>query len=344
MKDWRRHPIFLIIIWLSATVLPAQQTAEFEFTRSLSYFKVRVIDSSNNPVAGLDATDFHVSSDRNTHEIAYFREIRDTPISIAVLLDVGPSMGDSEILRGKRLIFDLIHRLGVEDRIQVAVYDREVCFLSTLTSDRFELLEALTDISPGMACEGRESRWGVEAGDAEIPIGGSEVPRGREAGGAPDTATAGQAAVRLAFRTGQSLSGYAITEALSYLRKATDNQRIVLTISAGLPNVGEATLQDLRITEANLFTIDAGSTAEDLLSLGVTGSSRRRLVRGSGGFLFALETVLDRVEELRSLLKNYYLLGLLDDPDDRFDADALQFQTRSSGYQVTATPVGSPQN
>src|SRR5690606_36268758 len=324
-----------------SAALPAQQTP-FELTRPLSLFKVRVIDGSNNPVVGLGASEFQVSSDRNSHEIAYFREISDTLISIAVLLDVGPSMGDPEILRSKRLIFDLIHRLGVEDRIQIATYDREICFLSTLTSDRFELLEALANISPGMACQGRESRWALEGGDAKVPIGGSEVPRGRESGAAPDTTTAGQGALRLSFRTGQSLSGNAITESLSRL-KATGNQRIILAISGGLPNVGESTLQDLRIEEVNLFVIDAGSAAEDLLSLGVTKSSRERLVKGSGGFLFTLEKVLDQVEGLRTLFKNYYLLGLLDDPDNRLDSDAVQFHSRS-GYRVTAMPVSAPEN
>lgn len=119
-----------------------------------SLYEVRAFDTRGRFVQGLTAADFQVVDSGNPRPIAYFEE-RHAGLSLGCLIKITNGMDQPELSASKELLGELIHLLAPDDEIALAVYDREVSILQSLTADRSRLQEAIDNISPGW----RASFW-----------------------------------------------------------------------------------------------------------------------------------------------------------------------------------------
>ena len=256
----------------------AQDTepAQFRVEVYATLHEVRVNDPEGNPVRGLKREDFRVLEEGKHREVVHMQEADNVPVTIGLLLDTGTAMSEAQIRIGKKLIFDLIHLLDPVDEILLATYDREEHFLSPLTSNRLELIEALQNVSPG----GRPGWWSRFA--------------------------------RLFASDGNT--GFAVDQVLLKLRSAAHSDRSLVVISAAFGSVGEATLDHIRAAGVRFFAVRMSNRAGDAFNLGGDQSARKRIVEGTGGISYDGETVLERIEQIRDTLKHYYLVAY--DPAD----------------------------
>lgn len=220
---------------------------------------------------GLKADDFLVQEDGKPRPIVFFREESQEPIALSVLIDTGSNMSYEGILAAKDLFFRLIHRLRRKDQIQVATYAKDVHFLSSLTSDRYKLLEAWRNISPG----GRPAKI-TRLGNLFVST---------------------------------SNTGYAVDEALSRMKTSNTNEKIVMVISAGFGNLGEATQDHLELAGARFFAVSANNTLGDIFNLGGDQKARKRIVEHSGGLSFDLADTEEEVVRLAASMTDFYLIA-----------------------------------
>ncbi len=210
-------------VWAEGMQAPGAQDdsqgqARFQVDVKAALYEVRVTDQQGAPVTGLPKDDFSVTENEKSRPIVYFNELKDRPMSLAVLLDVGSGMSRANVETGKDMIFNLIHALDREDEILIGIYsditqdsnsevmkrfygtDKDVDFLSPLTSDRIKLLRAIENITIG----DRPGRTGA--------VGRTIVPPGSEGPAA---------ALGIDFSSSKSVTGLAVDEALLRLRKAS---------------------------------------------------------------------------------------------------------------------------
>ncbi len=252
------------------------ESARFRVEVYATLHEVRVTDPEGNPVHGLKREDFRVFEEGRRRNVLVAQEASEVPVTIGLLLDTGTAMSAAQIGIGKNLIFDLMHRLDPVDEILLATYDRKVHFLSPLTSNRLELLQALQNVSPG----GRPGWW-----------------------------------ARLAHLfASDGNTGGAVDQLLLKLRSAAHPDRSLVVISAAFGSVGEATLDHIQEAGVRFFAVRMSNRAGDVFNLGGDQSARKRIVKSTGGISYGGETVLERIEQIRDTLKHYYLLAY--DPAD----------------------------
>jgi hypothetical protein len=275
------------------------QDPRFKATTLASQFQVRVTDSRGRLVGGLQEQDFLILEKGTPRPIALFEERVQTGVGLAILVDVGSNMSEEAIRDAKQLTFDLVHLLDPEDEILTGIFGKDVHFLHELTTDRKLISEGLWNLPTGA----RPSRW-KRLGNLWVSTANS---------------------------------GYAIDQALLKLKKTRHTDKVVLVVSAGFGNLGQATLDHLQLAGAQLLTVVIGNKLGDVFSLGGDQAARRRAVERTGGLNFAGETVLEEIDQLRLAIESYYLLGF-----SRYDPEgkaAITISIRGRpDYQVHAAP------
>jgi hypothetical protein len=302
--NWRSSGAWpLLVVILVVAAAPAVRASErreeprYRIAVDAVLLELRVTEPGGKPISDLLETDFEVSQNDEPRAIVFFEEFSSRPLSLAILLDVGSAMSEENVRNGKQLIFDLIHVLPPEDEVLVGLYcdfkepppewnpDKKgiVELLADLTKDRFRLLRAVENLTIG----DRPSRFEFF-----------------DKGSAP-----GRAIRIVDFYPSNSQTGSAVDYALVKLRRATHPNRSVLVISAGLPNIGEGTLDHLSRAEAVLFEVAFGYKVGDVLDLGLNSRDRKKIIRLTAGASYSAESVVFPIERFRDNLKHSYLLA-----------------------------------
>ena len=108
---------------LSNTGAGSQQVA-FGVDVAIETISVRVTDSSGKPVEGLTATDFIVKEDGIEHEIAFVESAENTPLDVALLLDLSGSMSGGG---WRQRTIDFVHALSAQqDCVLLLRFNRNV--------------------------------------------------------------------------------------------------------------------------------------------------------------------------------------------------------------------------
>ncbi len=264
----------LAVIFATAGLFAQQEPddqARFRVEAFSSLHEIRVLDGGGNVVRNLKQEDFQVVENGRVRPTTFFLERSDYPVTLACLIDTGSNMSEEAVGIAKNLLLDLIHRLDRDDRILLAAYHDEVHYLTPLTTDRLELLQGLRNL----AATGRKSGW----------------------------ARLGQ------LFASDAWTGPAVDEVLILLKRASAEEKIILVFSAGFGNIGLATLDHLQSAGARFIAVSVENRLGDLFNLRGDRAARRRIVRGSGGLTYSADEILQRVAQLRDVIKHHYLLA-----------------------------------
>ncbi len=303
-------PLLVLFLSLFPQVGTPSRTKDLRYKVDVNavLYEVRVTAEDGKPITGLDSSCFEVMVGGQARPVVFFQETGSRPLSLAVLLDIGSGMSMENVRKGKQLIFDLMHLLDRDDRIIIGIFGdpeedadaekrvlsglygnlEETEFLSELTSDRLQLLRALENLT---VCA-RPSRAKLTSP--------STVPPG---------AVGPAATIGLSMSGSNSRTGLAIDQALARLRGAVPDNRAILVISAGLPNVGEATLEHLNRDDVCLFEIAFNYRLGNILDFGFNKRHRNKIVRLTAGASFSADVAVAEVNRVRQVLKHSYLIA-----------------------------------
>jgi hypothetical protein len=177
--------------------------------------------------------------------------------------------------RQDRQITQLIHLLGREDDICLYSIDAKDAYLEqNFTKDRLLLVEALENIS--------------------VPSHGSGGVLKELFGDNPPTALG-------------------IDLALLNLRKTNNGKKALLAVSNRFRGLRPATVEHVQDSGCTLITLGFTNKAALLLTLGGDQTSRKQLMRESGGRQFSADTsdITGVCRAMAYSLKNYYALAYL---------------------------------
>ncbi len=268
--------------------------------------EARVFDRDGNYVSGLKETDFQVTVKSRRRELLSFKEEQQAPLSLAVLIDLGSSMQEDDIVSAKQAVLDLIHLLGPEDELLLGVYDRDVDFLTGLTASRPDVIEGLRNVSP----EGRVGFW-----------------------------------KRLSSAFGTSaLTGYAIDEALLRLKPARYQNKVVLVFSAAFGNLGRGTEDHLREAGARLFAVGWKNSLGDAFNLWGDKTSRKGLLQHSAGAAYSGASIQQRLQSLKTAMTSFYLFAYAPSPDEEPSEEVTISVVGHPEYQVNTLRRVANQN
>ena len=216
---------------------------------------------------GLTRSDFLVVERDEPRSILFFEEHDSAAVSLGILLARGSAMTAEAIASSKDIILELVHLLDPEDEVIIGTYQGEVHFLSDLTRDRYQLIRAVENISPG----GRASLWSR--------LGGAFGSSG--------------------------YTGSAVGHTLLRLKKAEHPIRIVMVISAAFGNLGEATRDHLLEAGARFFGVGFPNRMGDALGLWGDKMAQGTIVRQTAGVSLAASRVAEEVALLRKTMKHF---------------------------------------
>ncbi len=269
--------IGLLLLWSVGALQAAGSTQDdqpetkFSVKTFSTLMEVRVFDREGNYIPHLKQDDFEVSVKSQRRELLSFKEEQQVPTSLAILIDLGSSMQEDDIRTAKQAVEDLIHLLPREDELLLGVYNRDVDFLSGLTTDRPAVIEGLRNVSPA----GRVGFW-----------------------------------KRLSSAFGTSaLTGYAIDEALLRLKSARYQNKIVLVFSAAFGNLGRGTEDHLREAGARLFAVGWKNSLGDAFNLWGDKTSQKELLRNSAGAHYSGRSILEGLDRIKTAMTSFYLLA-----------------------------------
>lgn len=267
----------LLILLFSATPFAQgekkgdQDPPKFSVQTYSTLFEFRVFDDRGVPVRGLKEDKILVMEEGEARPVILFEERETSSISLAILVDIGSSANETQIRDSKRAIHELVHLLDPEDEVLIGVYRRDVEFLSRLTQDRLELVEAINNITPGA----RPSKW--------------------------------QKFATLFASTGHT--GYAVDRSLLELKKASGELKVVLILSAGAASVGEATEEHLKQAQTRVFLVSWKNRLGEAFNLWGDRMGRNNLMKNLGGVPFSGYMILEQVQALADAMHSYYLMA-----------------------------------
>ncbi len=288
--------------WRAASSTFPQQQPQFQVDIDARLYRVRVTRPDGSVVQGLQVNDFQVRERGRLRPVIFLEEEQDYPILVAILVDTGSSMSRKAIRGAKQFVFELIHRLNPSDLFLLAVFDREIHFLSEITSDRKQLVEALNNLSAG-ARPGKLSRL-------------------------------------MKLSASSSLTGSAIDRTLRKIKQVPISEKVVLAISAGFGNLGRATQDHLQISGVTLVALTLPNKLGDLFNLGGDRLARTRLIRGTGGLIYPGKKALSHLDSIREVIKHRYLIAFRPlDPESEFDPGKISLGLPGyPGYRLHAGP------
>ncbi len=304
-------PLLFLLLFSSPQTESQKRPGDLRYRVDVSavLYEVRVADETGKPLTGLDSSCFNVIVGGVSRPVVFFDEVASRPLNLAILLDIGSGMSVDNVRKGKAFIFDLIHPLDHSEQIIIGIFGDpeeqgpdtekrklsglygnfdETEFLSELTSDRLKLLRALENLTIGAP----PSRAKLTSPSTVPP--GSRGPA---------------ATIGFTVSGSNSGAGLAIDEALAGLKGALPGNRAILVISAGLPNVGEGTLEHLTRDDASLFESGFDYKLGNLLDLGFNKRHRVKIVRMTAGASIPADLALAQISDVRRVLKHSYLIA-----------------------------------
>lgn len=108
---------------------------------------VRVTDSSNRAIAGLNATDFNVTESGEECHIISVSPVT-APINLVLLLDVSGSV-DNYVNFIRKAARNFVNTVGPRDRVSIVLFNDDVNVLSTFTTNKTKLSESLDTFEAG---------------------------------------------------------------------------------------------------------------------------------------------------------------------------------------------------
>jgi VWFA-related protein len=156
-----RKALFILLVSVMCQALFFQQEEEsaegrvaavqpkYQVQAYSTLHEVRVVDGDGHLVKGLTEDRFLVLESGKSRPIQYFEEMDASPLSLGILIDIGSSSDEKQILVAKAAAFELVHQLEPIDEVLIGVYDEDIHFLSDLTNERVELLRGIENVSPG---------------------------------------------------------------------------------------------------------------------------------------------------------------------------------------------------
>jgi len=123
----------------------------FRFTATVDavHLNVSVVNKKGRLVTDLSREDFMVIEDNIHQKIVYFARGEDAPLDVVLLVDASGSMELTEkAANARNAAIQLIHGLGLEDRVSVYAFDRDVYQLTEFSQDKTEAIAALTRLEP----------------------------------------------------------------------------------------------------------------------------------------------------------------------------------------------------
>jgi len=146
---------FLLIISPSATLAyqsgrkstaRQQQTRESSARAELVKIQVSVTDQAGNPVTGLKPEDFEIYEDSVRQEIKEFKAGDQTPLSLAIALDVSGSMSRGAFDRAGLLIVEMAKNLGYDDEYALITYNERPRTIQDFTEYYQDILSAMREV------------------------------------------------------------------------------------------------------------------------------------------------------------------------------------------------------
>lgn len=259
------------IVFAQGEETPDETPPRFSVETYSTLFEFRVLDDRGQPVRGLTKKDVSVSEEGKARPVLLFEEREASSLSLAILVDLGSSANETQILDSKQAIQELVHLLDPADEILIGVYHKEVEFLSELTRDRLELVEAINNIAPGA----RPSKW--------------------------------QKLATLFASSGHT--GLAVDMSLLKLKEASGELKIILILSAGAASIGEATEEHLRQAQTRVFLVSWKNRLGEAFNLWGDRTARKNLMQNLGGVPFSGYMILEQVQALADAMQSYYLLA-----------------------------------
>lgn len=173
----KRVPAILAILLVVAAVLAAAKPSQYQIRVAVDLVNINfsATDKNGRMVPGLTANDFIIEEDGKRQEVAQFSRERELPLTLALLVDISPSV-EPVFEEEKRTASAFLRSvLGKRDLALVIAFDRWV----TLTQDYSEDISSLTRAIEGL----KLSKGGTSLFDAVYLAGSDKLAReaGRKA-------------------------------------------------------------------------------------------------------------------------------------------------------------------
>jgi Ca-activated chloride channel family protein len=127
---------------------PSPRQPAYRARTELVRVTATVSDSAGRPVTGLTQEDFTVSEDNVRQDIALFSHDIDTPLSIAIVLDVSGSMKE-ELDTVREGVRDYVAGLREDDEVGLVSFGARARRVADFVTPRTALLAALNDLRAG---------------------------------------------------------------------------------------------------------------------------------------------------------------------------------------------------
>jgi VWFA-related protein len=307
---------------LTAGSLGAQQPAQedrpvFKAGVDLVTLQVSVLDSYDLPVEGLTAADFIVFEDGVEQDVAMLLSPRETPLDIALLMDVSESMG------------------GMNDAAKVSALQ----FLNQLADNDCVLLLRFTGI-PGPGIWGRPDDQGIWKAINDTPAEGGSAVRD---------------AIAVGFHRLEHDSDRCGPETYSGARNDGAPQRrpALVVVTDGVDRHSDVNFEDLlslaRQTGAPFFPVGFGNIVHPAFVRSLFGrvsnSRLEGLARVTGGqFIIGgkdLEKLSAAYGNVIRWLRSYYLVGYYPSPTTASQVGSelpswheVEVRLRQAGYRA----------
>jgi len=275
--------IFILSVWMFCQALTPRQeqesgagsekagAPEYQVQSYSTLRELRVVDGDGQLVKGLTREEFLVLESGQARPIQYFEELDLSPLSLGVLLDIGSSSNEKQILVAKAAVFELLHQLDPADELLIGVYNEDIHFLSDLTTDRLELLRALENVSPGGRASFFSKLTNVFASSGH--------------------------------------TGWAVDQTLMRMKACRHINKVLLVFSAAFGSIGPATQEHLRFADSKLFAVTWKNRVGDTLNFYGDKAAGKRAIGESGGIAFEGQSILEKIESLLDALKSFYLIA-----------------------------------
>ena len=137
------------LLLLLTTAIPAAQPAQFkvEVAVDLVHVNFSATDRKGRMIPGLTAEDFTIEEDGKLQKVTLFARERDLPLTLALLIDVSPSV--STVFEEEKYTASAFLRsvLGPRDLALVIAFDRWVTLVQDFTEDVPSLTSAIESLS-----------------------------------------------------------------------------------------------------------------------------------------------------------------------------------------------------
>src|SRR6266404_606056 len=136
----------MLLVILAPGVLPAQEPIVVH--TDLITLRATVTDAKGNYVLGLEKSAFTIQDNDSTQNITAFSD-EDTPVSVAVVLDVSGSMSEAKVAQAKQALAGFIQTSHPRDEFFLVSFDSRAHLLLARSRDGDAVLKRFTYFQTG---------------------------------------------------------------------------------------------------------------------------------------------------------------------------------------------------